>query len=100
MQGDAAAFDTKIQAFKKELGYWESYLSASKFVAGNVFTLADLAFAPQVLFFVRQGASLDEYPKLKAYLADAKVSCIQADLAVDRHGLHTAKGMKGDMQGL
>ncbi|KAK9868571.1 hypothetical protein WJX84_004415 [Apatococcus fuscideae] len=71
-KGDAAAFDTKIQAFKKELGYWESYLSASKFVAGNVFTLADLAFAPQVLFFVRQGASLDEYPKLKAYLADAK----------------------------
>ncbi len=73
-QDDQAAFETKMEAFRKELGYWEKYLSSSKYVAGNEFTLADFAFACQCLFFVRQGASFDSFPKLKSYLEQAKVS--------------------------
>ena len=74
MQGDAAAFDTALQAFKTELQYWEQYLSESMYVAGKDFSLADLGFAPMVLSWVRYGASLDSYPKLQAYAAHVKVT--------------------------
>lgn len=72
-QGDEKALEAKTEAFRKEMSYWERYLSESKFIAGDSFTLADLALVPQCLFFERQGATWDSYPKLKAYLAEHKV---------------------------
>ena len=32
--------EPKIEALKKELGYWESYLSSTTYIAGPEFTLA------------------------------------------------------------
>lgn len=69
-RGDEKAMEAKTEAFRKEMSYWEHYLSESKFIAGDTFTVADIALVPQCLFFERQGATWDSYPKLKAYLAE------------------------------
>ncbi|KAK9832329.1 hypothetical protein WJX74_006526 [Apatococcus lobatus] len=71
-RGDEKAMESKTEAFRKEMNYWEQYLSASKYIAGDEFSLADIALIPQCLFFERQGASFSDYPKLKAYLAENK----------------------------
>ena len=73
VQGDEKALESKTEAFRKEMSYWEQYLTASKYIAGDEFTLADIALVPQCLFFERQGASFSDYPKLKAYLSENKV---------------------------
>lgn len=72
--------EAKTEAFRKEMSYWEHYLSESKFIAGDTFTVADIALVPQCLFFERQGATWDSYPKLKAYLAEHQVGHLSKPL--------------------
>ena len=73
VQADDPDFPVKVEALRKELSLWEGYLSKNTYVAGDEFTLADLALGPWVLFFVRQGATLKEFPKLAAYAGMLKV---------------------------
>ena len=75
-QQDDPKYGENVEALKKELNYWEGYLSNSKYVAGDVFTLADLSLGPFLLFLERQGATFKDFPKLASYVATLKVgSC-------------------------
>ena len=71
LQGDE--FESKLEDLRKEVGFWEGYLQRSKYVAGDAFTLADFAFAPFALIFVRLGASFANFPKMRAYIDDVQV---------------------------
>ena len=73
VQADDAEYPAKVEAIKKALALWDSYLSQSKYVAGDEFTLADLALGPWLLFFDRQSATFKDFPKLAAYVALLKV---------------------------
>ena len=71
LQGDE--FESKLEDLRKEVGFWEGYLQRSKYVAGDAFTLADFAFAPFALIFVRLGASFADFPKIRAYIDKVQV---------------------------
>ena len=41
-----ARFEELVGQLRKELGYWESYLTSSEHAAGDDYTLADVAAGP------------------------------------------------------
>lgn len=52
---------------KEELKHWEGYLNENKFVAGNEFTMADIFVFVFIAMCFRQGAKLEEFPKIKKF---------------------------------
>ena len=63
-----ATFDSDMEAAKKELGYWDSYLADDpQYIAGDAFTLADINTVLTLLYILRVGGSLEEYPHVKKY---------------------------------
>ncbi|KAK9788278.1 hypothetical protein WJX73_002453 [Symbiochloris irregularis] len=69
---DDPAYSEVVTKLKTEFGYWEQYLSKSKFLAGDELTLADIAAGPFFLVYERQGATFKDYPKVAAYIANLK----------------------------
>lgn len=53
----------------KELSFWETYLQSTPFVAGSTFSLADIAFYPNLAYLVHRGMDLEReiFPKLANY---------------------------------
>jgi glutathione S-transferase len=51
--------------------FWEKYLQSSVFVAGEDFSLADIAFYPNLAYLVHRGMDLERerLPRLEAYCA-------------------------------
>ena len=45
-QASQEEMNTKVEALKTELGYWESYLSSNAYIAGSEFTLAGKVVRP------------------------------------------------------
>eukprot|EP00658_Telonema_sp_P-2_P036447 TRINITY_DN26364_c0_g1_i2.p1 TRINITY_DN26364_c0_g1~~TRINITY_DN26364_c0_g1_i2.p1 ORF type:complete len:251 (+),score=57.25 TRINITY_DN26364_c0_g1_i2:248-1000(+) len=58
-------------ALRRELEFWEAKLSAlggaHEFIAGPVFTMADVFLFPTIAFFVRQGFKFTKMPLLATY---------------------------------
>ena len=72
-------FAEQLKALTNELALWEGYLSTNKYLAGDEFTLADIAVAPWLLFYARQGATYKDFPKLAAYVETVKVSLCECN---------------------
>jgi len=57
--------DTPNEALEAELAHWENYLGKANYVAGNSFTVADIAFFPFLALLVKRNftlsANLQEY---------------------------------------
>ncbi|GMH36844.1 hypothetical protein BSKO_04717 [Bryopsis sp. KO-2023] len=65
---DEDAFAKGIVDLKEEIPKWEAYLAESEYLAGSEMSLADVCLGTSLLFLQRQGATYDEYPKMKAYV--------------------------------
>lgn len=61
-------FNSGIEKAEKELSYFDGYLSDGRsFLAGPMFTLADINLAVCLLFGQRAGATFAKYPNLLKY---------------------------------
>lgn len=61
-------FQQGLEKAHKELAYFDGYLSDSRtFLAGEIFTLADINLASAIFFAQRAGATLAKYPNLLKY---------------------------------
>ena len=94
LQEDDPKYGENSEALKKELGYWEVYLSNSKYVAGDVLTLADLSLGPFLMFLDRHGATFKDFPKLAAYIATLKVGCYALALTLSSVRTHACMHMR------
>ena len=63
----------RIEPLKKELLLWESYLGNNAYLAGEQFTLADIAVFPLLIHFESLGYEYQKNtPSLKAYIDRCK----------------------------
>ena len=68
MFADEADFREKAEGLRKELALWEEVLSKSPFVAGDTFTLADVAAGNPMLPVVDRSRSMPSpLQKLRGY---------------------------------
>jgi len=64
--------EAKIKKFDEVLGYLETYLSKSTFVAGDNFTIADFTLLATLTTAEITGHSLANYPKITKYVGKCK----------------------------
>lgn len=69
-----------LQEIHNELLIWETYLSKTLFVACNMFTLADCAFYPIIMYITHRGLSLEHYPSISKYhlMMMLRYSCVRS----------------------
>ena len=64
---DEEVLNERRKALAEELAIWEGFLSNSKFIVGDNFTMADVIFFPHLATLVRGGFSFEGRPGLKQY---------------------------------
>jgi glutathione S-transferase/nicotinamidase-related amidase len=57
-----------LEMIDQELAFWEMYLTKTKFIACDTFTLADCAFYPVMAYLIHRGLNIDKFPALKNYV--------------------------------
>jgi glutathione S-transferase len=65
--GERARIAGALAAVGFELELWERRAGEAGFIAGEEFSLADVAFYPTLAYMLRRGLSLAEHPRLAAY---------------------------------
>jgi glutathione S-transferase len=61
-------FSANLESAKKELGYWEGYLAKDpQYMVGSSFSLVDISVLLTLLYILRTGSTLADFPHLKKY---------------------------------
>lgn len=56
-----------VKALAREVAWWEARATEAAYIAGETFTLADVAFYPTLAYMIRRGLVLTSAPNLEAY---------------------------------
>lgn len=84
-----------LAAVAFELELWEARAAEASFIAGEAFSLADVAFYPTLAYMLRRGLSLAEHPRLDAYRR--RVEVLPAAVASHPVGWAVGEAGKADL---
>jgi nicotinamidase-related amidase/glutathione S-transferase len=74
-----------------EMAHWESYLQENAYVAGDKFSIADVAFYPCIAYLEHRGWDFDGFPALKRYTDE--VGQRKSAIVACPNGWHRKGGM-------
>ena len=67
---DEVVLNERRKAVSEELAIWEGFLTNSKYLVGEDFTMADVIFFPHLAVLARGSLSFENRPNLKRYYDD------------------------------